>query len=155
MGGHDRGKKVEWGRVYWVSEGEERTTHSSRSVAPSVRCGAWGSTLAGSHKAPAERAMVQRASRSGQGIPSTSLDPPRHRPPEECVRVSEEDLGLGLRGEGEAADKTHAPGVPGAGKRPGLSRGAEYLKKCRLGGSVMREGAWQGSHLRRRCYPHL
>ena len=32
---------------------------------------------------------------SGRGIPSTSLDPPRHRPPEECVRDSEEDLGLG------------------------------------------------------------
>jgi hypothetical protein len=59
---------------------------------------------------------------SGQGIPLTSLDPPRHRPPEECVRVSEEDLGLGLRGEGEAADKTHAPVVPVAEKRPGLSR---------------------------------
>ena len=43
---------------------------------------------------------------SGRGVPSASLDPPRHRPPEECVRVSEEDLGLGSRGEGEAADKT-------------------------------------------------
>ena len=32
---------------------------------------------------------------SGRGIPSASLDPPRHRPPEECVRDSEEDLGLG------------------------------------------------------------
>ena len=35
---------------------------------------------------------------SGRGVASASLDPPRHRPPEECVRVSEEDLGLGLRG---------------------------------------------------------
>ena len=49
-------------------------------------------------------------SESGRGVPSASLDPPRHRPPEECVRVSEEDLGLGLRGEGEAADETDVPG---------------------------------------------
>jgi hypothetical protein len=34
-------------------------------------------------------------SESGRGIASASLDPPRHRPPEECVRDSEEDLGLG------------------------------------------------------------
>ena len=45
-------------------------------------------------------------SEAGRGVPSAFLDPPRHRPPEECVRVSEEDLGLGSRGEGEAADKT-------------------------------------------------
>ena len=32
---------------------------------------------------------------SGRGYASASLDPPRHRPPEECVSFSEEDLGLG------------------------------------------------------------
>ena len=35
-------------------------------------------------------------SESGRGVPSASLDPPRHRPPEECVRVSEEDLEFGF-----------------------------------------------------------
>ena len=58
-----------------------------------------------------------------------SLDPPRHRPPEECVRVSEEDLGLGLRGEGEAADKTDVPGDDrGQKKRRGLPRGVRPLQ---------------------------
>ena len=40
------------------------------------------------------------SSESGRGIPSASPDVPRHRPPEECVCVSEEDLVLGSRGEG-------------------------------------------------------
>ena len=68
-------------------------------------------------------------SESGRGVPSASLDPPRHRPPEECVRVSEEDLEFGLRGEGEAADKTDVPDVPVAKKWPGLSRGGSVSKK--------------------------
>ena len=74
----------------------------------------------------------------GRGVPSASLDPPRHRPPEECVRVSEEDLGLGLRGEGEAADKTDVPGDDrGQKKRRGLPRGVRPLKKfLDLGGDT-------------------
>ena len=69
-------------------------------------------------------------SESGRGVPSASLDPPRHRPPEECVRVSEEDLGLGLRGEGEAADKTDVPGDDrGQKKWRGLPRGVLKFKK--------------------------
>ncbi len=78
-------------------------------------------------------------SESGRGVPSASLDPPRHRPPEECVRVSEEDLEFGLRGEGEAADKTDVPDVPVLKKWPGLSRGGSVLKKNsseRVGDSV-------------------
>ena len=77
-------------------------------------------------------------SESGRGVPSASLDPPRHRPPEECVRVSEEDLGLGLRGEGEAADKTDVPGDDrGQKKRRGLPRGVRPLQKILdLGGDT-------------------
>ena len=83
-------------------------------------------------------------SESGRGVPSASLDPPRHRPPEECVRVSEEDLEFGLRGEGEAADKTDVPDVPVAKKWPGLSRGGSVSKKNFVdtwaGGGRCREG---------------
>ena len=77
-------------------------------------------------------------SESSRGVPSASLDPPRHRPPEECVRVSEEDLGLGLRGEGEAADKTDVPGDDrGQKKRRGLPRGVRPLQKILdLGGDT-------------------
>ena len=73
--------------------------------------------------------MVEKASRT-EGYPRPLSTPPRHRPPEECVRVSEEDLGLGLRGEGEAADKTDVPGDDrGQKKRRGLPRGVRPLQK--------------------------
>ncbi len=70
------------------------------------------------------------SSESGRRIPSASPDSPRHRSPEEYVRVSEEDLPLlGSRGVGEAADKTDVPDVPVVEKRPGLSRGGSVSQK--------------------------
>ncbi len=69
-----------------------------------------------------------RVSRAN-GYPRPLSIPPHHRPPEECVRVSEEDLVFGLRGEGEAADKTDVPDVPVSKKWPGLSRGGSVSTK--------------------------
>jgi hypothetical protein len=93
----------------------------------------WGLGLNSSEEPLGPCGEDDGSSESGRGIPSASLDPPRHRPPEECVRVSEEDLEFGLRGEGEAADKTDVPDVPVAKKWPGLSRGGSVSKKISSG----------------------
>ena len=60
----------------------------------------WGLGLNSSEEPLGPCGEDDGSSESGRGIPSASPDPPRHRPPEECVRVSEEDLVLGSRGEG-------------------------------------------------------
>ncbi len=85
----------------------------------------WGLGLNSSEEQLGPCVEDDGSSELGRGIPSVSPDPPRHRPPEECVRVSEDDLVLGSRGNGEAADKTDVPGE----KRPGLSRGGSVSGK--------------------------
>ena len=107
----------------WVSEGEDHTLLPQCRTVGTV----WGLGLnpCGEPLGACGEGDGSKGE-SGRGVPSTSLDPPRHRPPEECVRVSEEDLGLGLRGRGKRRTRhTHLSYLL-LKNGPGFRGGAEY-----------------------------
>jgi hypothetical protein len=98
--------------------------------------------------------MVQRASRA-EGYPRPLSTPPAIALLRSAFAFRRRIWGWveGVRGKRRTRQTHLAYLVPENGQ--GFRGGAEYLKIFRLGGGGMREGAWQGSHLRRRCCPHL
>jgi hypothetical protein len=97
--------------------------------------------------------MVQRASRA-EGYPRPLSTPPAIALLRSAYAFRIEIWGWveGVKGKRRTRQTYLSYLLPENGQ--GFRGGAEYLKILGLGGWVMREGAYRGSRLRRRCCPH-